>query len=137
MKEKLQYYSKNSELYFNLFNPAFCGDLLRVSITKYEDEIRQSMPFLLSFLILPLVLNKEPRSSINPHKNLHSWILENHHTIQDLNQEIYELIDITKRSFEKFEQTGLRLTFLTTGNRFAGVTRRITASNINQAGCSA
>lgn len=91
-------YSNKSQTFFNLYNPTFCGQLMRIAIAEYEDESSKSLPFALSFLILPLILHKNIRKSINPHKNLHIWAIENYHRLRDLDKYTSELIDITKSS---------------------------------------
>jgi hypothetical protein len=48
----------------NLFNPAFCTLLLRDAMVAYEKEKQEGMPYLLSFLILPLVLHKSTREAL-------------------------------------------------------------------------
>ena len=45
----------------NLFNPSFCGVLLLRAMEGYQAEDNLGMPFSLSFLILPLCLQKESR----------------------------------------------------------------------------
>ena len=35
-----QFYSEHSEIYFNLYNPPFCGQLLRICISEYEQKCR-------------------------------------------------------------------------------------------------
>jgi hypothetical protein len=91
-------YSNKSQIYFNLYNPPFCGQILRIAIAGYEDKSSKSLPFPLSFLILPVILHRDIRSSINPHKNLHTWAIENHYKLQNFDTNISELIGVTKRS---------------------------------------
>ena len=45
----------------NLFNPAFCGLILFRSMSGYEEENIDGMPFSLSLLVLPLCLYKSSR----------------------------------------------------------------------------
>jgi hypothetical protein len=62
----------------NLLNPAFCAILIRQTIQGYSVDFPQGMPYSLSFLILPLVLHENTRSSLpkiyNPKSKIHSWI---------------------------------------------------------------
>ena len=62
----------------NLLNPAFCAVLIRQAIYGYSMTISEGMPFSLSFLILPLILHENTRSSLpkiyNPKTKLHAWI---------------------------------------------------------------
>lgn len=48
----------------NLFNPAFCALILLRSISGYEEDNSDGLPFSLSLLILPLCLHRETRESL-------------------------------------------------------------------------
>lgn len=48
----------------NLFNPAFCGLLLYRAINAFQDVDARGMPFSMSLLILPLVLQRHSRELI-------------------------------------------------------------------------
>jgi hypothetical protein len=48
----------------NLFNPAFCGQILFRALYAYEEEDARGMPFSLSLLVLPLCLHKDSREVI-------------------------------------------------------------------------
>jgi len=64
----------------NLLNPAFCGEVIRRTVTSFnENEKGLAMPFVLTFLILPIVLHKRTRQKM-PVKSttyFHSWVEEN------------------------------------------------------------
>jgi hypothetical protein len=55
-------WSDRSDELASLFNPAFCGTLLFHSVRNYSKEAESGMPFSLSSLVLPLVLNCKLRS---------------------------------------------------------------------------
>lgn len=50
-----------SEEEANLFNPAFLSMLCHEAIKSYNDESRGDSPYILPFLIIPLILHKETR----------------------------------------------------------------------------
>ncbi|MGF7077722.1 three component ABC system middle component [Mucilaginibacter sp. UYCu711] len=64
----------------NLLNPAFCGEVIRRTVISFnENEKGLAMPFVLAFLILPIVLHKRTRQKM-PVKSttyFHSWVEEN------------------------------------------------------------
>jgi hypothetical protein len=63
----------------HLLNPAFCSVILRESILGYKEETNTGMPYVLSFLVLPLVLHKSTRDilPISISTKLHSWVHKN------------------------------------------------------------
>ncbi len=48
----------------NLFNPAFCGDILLRAFQGFEEDDDSGMPFSLALLVLPLCLYKDSRKLI-------------------------------------------------------------------------
>lgn len=63
----------------NLFNPAFCSQLMTASIVGYLGEKQQGMPFTLSFLVLPMILYKPTRDILprDTRTSFVNWIQEN------------------------------------------------------------
>ena len=63
----------------HLFNPAFNASLLHKSVLAYNNEVNYSMPFPMSYLILPIVLHSKTRQ-ILPKRvttKMHTWIVKN------------------------------------------------------------
>ena len=58
----------------NLFNPAFCGEVLFRALQGYEEKDPRGMPFSTSLLILPLCLHKDSREVIAA--NTRSYLLK-------------------------------------------------------------
>ena len=96
MLNKSMFYAEKSPTYFNLYNPPFCGHLLRICLAEYEGQSKKPMTFPLAFLILPILLRKELRDTINHHTDLHAWTFENYSKLVDFNKQTTELIDLTK-----------------------------------------
>lgn len=48
----------------NLFNPAFCGEVVFRGIDSYNTSAKKGMPFSLAILLLPLVLHKSTREAV-------------------------------------------------------------------------
>ena len=63
----------------HLLNPAFCSILLHEAIVGYRRESEADMPYILLFLILPIVLHKPTRDLLprSISTKLHAWIQEN------------------------------------------------------------
>lgn len=93
---KLLHYENKSSTYFNLYNPAFCSQLLRIAIDEYENKSKKKMPISMTFLLLPILLNRDLRHSVDPNSNFHAWAMENFHRLTSFNKNTERLIDITK-----------------------------------------
>lgn len=48
----------------NLFNPAFCGEIIRVVAMEYNKHTNTKFPFAFSFIVLPILLHKETRDKL-------------------------------------------------------------------------
>lgn len=62
-----------------LLNPAFCAVLLCESARGARQEGLRGIPFLLSFLVLPITLHQRTREALPRaiSKRMHSWLEEN------------------------------------------------------------
>lgn len=63
----------------HLFNPAFCATILAYSARGFAAEASAGLPWLLSFVVVPLILHKSTREVSPTIKTtkLHSWIERN------------------------------------------------------------
>jgi hypothetical protein len=79
-----------NEIIANMFNPAFCGEIMRVCFYGYIKEKNKNFPFALLFLILPIILQEEIRLKLPDRisANLYKWTIEN----KDLLLYFYEKI---------------------------------------------
>lgn len=83
-----------------LLNPAFCGRLLYATILHYQKEKGEDMPFPLVFLVLPLVLHKETRLSINSRTQLLVWVKRHPELMVSYPQRAKSLVTITNEAVE-------------------------------------
>jgi hypothetical protein len=60
----------------HLFNPAFCGLMLREGVLGYMEVHPGGLPYPLAFLLLPIVLHKSTRESLpsTTATKMHPWI---------------------------------------------------------------
>ena len=81
----------------NFVNPAFCGEILRNCIKKFEDLAKHPMPISLVYLVLPFVLNENIRNRMKyaPNQSLPLWILEHDEVLLNLSENIRKLITTT------------------------------------------
>ena len=84
----------------NILNPAFCGEILRVTIKSYELEKKEAFPFSLLFIVLPIILHKNIRGSLpkTTTKKFYEWLEENNKTKLFLPEKIKNLVPYTRES---------------------------------------
>jgi len=72
----IQNWENRTPIVANLLNPAFCGEILRRFIKSYNDKSEQNTPFLLCFIVLPILLHKETRDNLPKTTATHllTWI---------------------------------------------------------------
>ena len=102
-------WSKRTKEVAFLLNPAFCGRVLYSTIKTYIEKTGSAFPFLLIYLVLPLILHKESRSKINSRTQLHLWIQQNPQLLIDFPKRARELVPITNEAIEFLLQTGMIL----------------------------
>lgn len=84
----------------NLLNPAFCGEIIRRTALKYQSEKGKPLPFLFTFLILPLLTDRSVRERIPTQgaPKFHAWVEENPDCKIGLPSKIEQLSQITKEA---------------------------------------
>ncbi|SDH66683.1 three component ABC system middle component [Chitinophaga filiformis] len=67
------------EITANLINPAFCSEIIRECAIAFKNEAKDSLPFSLAVLVLPLILNSRIRERLPKSKSntIHAWINDN------------------------------------------------------------
>jgi len=87
-----------------LLNPAFCGRLLYGAIRTYNLETKRAFPFPLIYLVLPLLLHKNTRDTINSKTQLMIWIQRNEHLLIHFAKRARQLVQITNEAVELLMQ---------------------------------
>ena len=90
-----------------LLNPAFCGRIIYTVVRQYNLSSKQSFPFPLVYLILPLILHKKTREKISSRTKLLNWIQTNPDLLIGYAQRASSLIEITNEAIEFLLQTGI------------------------------
>lgn len=83
-----------------LLNPAFCGRLLYYAIKEYQKSINHAFPYMLVYLILPIILHKETRELINIRTKMHVWLQKNPEVLVGFPLRAKGLLKITNESVE-------------------------------------
>lgn len=84
----------------NLLNPAFGAIVLRDAVIAFAKATEASMPYAVTFLILPLALHPATRDALPKKTNalLHAW-LEQHTALQaDALQRVRRMVPYTRES---------------------------------------
>ncbi|GHU95557.1 hypothetical protein FACS1894208_08570 [Clostridia bacterium] len=89
----------------NLMNPAFCGRLIYGTIKTYNDEVKRGFPFPLVYLVLPLLLHKASRQTINSRTQLLLWKQKNERLLIRFAERARQLVQITNEAIEFLMQT--------------------------------
>ncbi len=92
---------RSNEIRF-LLNPAFCGRIIYSSVEEYKKRSGNDMPFLLVYLILPLVLHKYTRERIIPRSrtNLVQWTQSNNEILIGFPERVRGLVEVTDEAVE-------------------------------------
>ncbi|MBE6059277.1 MAG: hypothetical protein E7215_03760 [Clostridium sulfidigenes] len=84
----------------NNFNPAFCGEIVYYVLEEYYKERKDGLPFLLLFLVLPIVLHKETRRKIISSRGYMSvWLHQNQEVKVNFAQRANQLLDVTIETY--------------------------------------
>ena len=83
-----------------LLNPAFCARILYGTIISYKKECKRDFPFVLLYLVLPIVLHKETRKKINTITHMQVWLQRNQYLLIGYAKRAKSLVPITSESVE-------------------------------------
>ncbi|MBC9798632.1 three component ABC system middle component [Sinomicrobium weinanense] len=97
-------WTERNKIVANLFNPAFCGEIIRATAQEYNKHTNTNFPFAFAFLVLPIVLHKATRERMPRTVKTYFfvWVEKN----DDL------FFDFTKRSRSMVKYTKEALSFL-------------------------
>ena len=102
-------WTERNTIVANLFNPAFCGEIIRVTVKEYNKHTNTQFPYAFTFLILPIVLHKVTRDRMprSVRTYFFVWVEKN----DDL------FFDFAKRTRGMVKYTKEALLFLLTHNK--------------------
>ena len=81
-----------------LLNPAFCARVVLSMIKAYSDEKKSSLPFPLVYLVLPVVLHKESRESVNSRSKMSVWLSRHPELLVGFASRARSLVQITNEA---------------------------------------
>lgn len=83
-----------------MLNPAFCACLLYSFIDEYETENLKEPELPLLYLVLPLVLHKETRGTVNSRVHFLVWAKSHPECIASFAKRASAFVDITNEAIE-------------------------------------
>lgn len=106
-------WSNRNTIVANLFNPAFCGEIIRVVAKEYNKNTNTKFPFEFTFLILPILLHKETRERMprSVRTYLFVWVEQNDDLFFDFAKRTKGMVKFTKEAisflllYEKIQLT--------------------------------
>lgn len=84
----------------NLFNPAFCALVLHHAVAGFEEKAGKGMDFGLTFLVLPLVLQRATREALpkSTTAKFHAWIQDHEEVRVGLVKRMTTMVPLAKES---------------------------------------
>lgn len=92
----------------NLFNPAFCGEIIRLCVKSYVRETGRGSPYLLSFLVLPTLMYSDTRATMGTRRYafLYNWLQEHPYLRVGFAHRVRELLPISRETLTFLLQIG-------------------------------
>jgi len=105
----LKHWNKRPIEVAHLLNPAFCSIILSESVLGYNQEFGNTMPYSLSFLVLPLVLHKPTRDLLPKTiaTKFHSWVHQNQAIRVGFHIRTKQLVPFTKEALHWGVSSGM------------------------------
>lgn len=93
-------WSDRNTIVANLFNPAFCGEVIRVVAKEYNKNATSKFPFAFTFLVLPILLHKETRERMPKSVRTYFfvWVEQNDDLFFDFAKRTSNMVKFTKEA---------------------------------------
>lgn len=105
-------WNKRSDIEAALFNPAFCGELIRHTVDSYNNTVKSGgFPYALTYLVLPFLLNTEISSQVpkTTRTDFVPWLYANRHIAPLIAEKAKEMKDYTSESLLLYVSLNLLL----------------------------
>lgn len=93
-------WTERNTLVANLFNPAFCGEIIRVCAKEYNKHTNSKFPYAYAFIILPIVLHKATRERMprSVRTYFFVWVEKNDDLFFDFSKRTRSMVKYTKEA---------------------------------------
>ena len=93
-------WTERNTIVANLFNPAFCGEIIRIAIKEYNKHSKTEFPYAFAFLILPIVLHNDTRNRMPRSVKTYFfvWVEKNDDLFFDFAKRTKSMVKYTKEA---------------------------------------
>lgn len=84
----------------NLFNPAFCGEVIRIVAKEYNKHTNSIFPYEFAFLVLPILLHQQTRERMprSVRTYFFVWVEDNDDLFYDFSKRTKGMVKYTKEA---------------------------------------
>lgn len=93
-------WTERNTIVANLFNPAFCGEIIRITAKEYNKHTNKQFPYAFTFLVLPIVLHKATRERMprTVRSYFFVWVEKNDDLFFDFAHRTKGMVNYTKEA---------------------------------------
>lgn len=93
-------WTERNTIVANLFNPAFCGEIIRVTAKEYNKHTNTKFPYAFAFIVLPIVLHKPTRERMprTVRTYFFVWVEKNDDLFFDFSKRTRSMVKYTKEA---------------------------------------
>lgn len=93
-------WTERNTIVANLFNPAFCGEIVRATAKEYNKHTSTKFPYAFAFLVLPIVLHKATRERMprSVRTYFFVWVEQNDDLFFDFAKRTRSMVKYTKEA---------------------------------------
>lgn len=93
-------WTERNKMVANLFNPAFCGEIIRATAKEYNKHTNTKFPYAFAFLVLPIVLHKATRERMprTVRTYFFVWVEQNDDLFFDFPKRTRSMVKYTKEA---------------------------------------
>ncbi|MCW3159702.1 three component ABC system middle component [Chryseobacterium oryctis] len=109
-------WAERNTIVANLFNPAFCGEIIRAVAKEYNKHTNTKFPFAFAFIVLPILLHKNTRERLprSVRTYFFVWVEQNDDLFFDFSARAKSMVKYTKEAIS-FSMAHQKLTLLENG----------------------
>lgn len=95
-----QSWDERNTIIAHLFNPAFCGEVIRITALSYNKNTDKKFPFAFSYIVLPVLLHKDTREKMprSVRSYFFAWVGENDALFFDFGKRTKSMVRYTKEA---------------------------------------
>lgn len=93
-------WTDRNKIVANLFNPAFCGEIIRTTAKEYSKYTNTNFPYAFAFLVLPILLHKATRDRMprSVRTYFFVWVEQNDDLFFDFSKRTRGMVKYTKEA---------------------------------------